>query len=163
MMQYATSYFHPPTWLWKHMVLELHGGKIQGFDELPTPQEETYFAVEYQKSFYIGRVLQRSDDSHAMYKFLHKCSSQMFDWPKRDDIETCHDPCVFYGPVSVVGNAPFTSPQLMEIDQVFNWLRKSRKTKKWSNDGSHSFNGLFNPYVRNVVYWKAENVCCYFF
>lgn len=114
----------------KHMVLELHGGKIQGFDELPTPQEETYYAVEYQKSFYIGRVLQRSDDSHAMYKFLHKCSSQMFDWPKRDDIETCHDSCVFYGPVSVVGNAPFTSPQLMEIDQVFNWLRKSRKTKK---------------------------------
>ncbi|CAH3196220.1 unnamed protein product, partial [Porites evermanni] len=44
----------------KHMVLELHGGKIQGFDELPTPQEETYYAVEYQKSFYIGRVLQRS-------------------------------------------------------------------------------------------------------
>ena len=98
--------------------------------QLPTPQEETYYAVEYQKSFYIGRVLQRSDDSHAMYKFLHKCSSQMFDWPKRDDIETCHDSCVFYGPMSVVGNTPFTSPQLMEIDQVFNWLRKSRETKK---------------------------------
>ena len=115
----------------KHMVLELHGSKIQGFDELPTPQEGKYYAIEYQKSlFYIGRALQTSDESRAEYKFLHKCSAQLFDWPKRDDVDTCHDSCVFYGPVSVVGNAPFSIPQLVEIEQVFNWLRKSRKTKK---------------------------------
>ena len=36
----------------KHMVLELHGSKIQGFDEFPTPQEGKYYAIEYQKSFF---------------------------------------------------------------------------------------------------------------
>ena len=34
------------------MVLELHGSKIQGFDEFPTPQEGKYYAIEYQKSFF---------------------------------------------------------------------------------------------------------------
>ena len=113
----------------KHMALELHGHKTQGFEEFPSPQVGKYYAVEYQKSFYIGRALNTSDDRHTEYKFLHKSSATLFDWPKRDDIETCHDSCVFYGPVSVVGNAPFTIPQLTEIEQVFNWLRKSRKAK----------------------------------
>ena len=73
----------------KQVVLELHSSKIQGFDELPTPQEGKYYATEYQKSlFYIGRALQTSDESRAEYKFLHKCSAQLFDWPKRNDVDT---------------------------------------------------------------------------
>lgn len=110
------------------MVLKLHGSKIQGFDKLLTPQEGKYYAIEYQ--FDIGHALQTSDKSCAKYKFLHKCSTQLFDWPKCDDIDSCHDLRVFYSPVSVDGNAPFSIPHSMEIEQAFNWLRKSRKTKK---------------------------------
>lgn len=73
--------------------------------------------------FYIGRGLQTSDESRAEYKFLHKCSAQLFDWPKRDDVDTCHDSCVFYGLVSVVGNAPSISlaPEEQENEKMKLW------------------------------------------
>ena len=111
----------------KHMVLELHDGIIRGFEELSSVQEGKYYAIEYQKSFYIGRAVNTYDGLHTAYKFLHTSGAKVFDWPKRDDVDRCHDSCVFYGPVSIVGNGPFTTPQLPEIEQVFSWLRKSRK------------------------------------
>ena len=83
--------------------------------------------MEYQKSFYMGCALKTSDGLLTEYKFLHTSGAKVFNWPKCDDVDKCHDACVFYGPVSVVGNAPFTIPQLTEIEQVFSWLRKSRK------------------------------------
>ena len=113
----------------KHLVLELHHRKIQAFEVFPLPQQGKYYAIEYQKAFYIGRALTKSEGFQTEYKFLHTSGAKVFDWPKRDDVETCHDSCAFYGPVSVLGNAPFTIPQLTEIELVFSWRRKSRKAR----------------------------------
>ena len=51
----------------------------------------------------------------------------MFDWSRRDDIDRGHSSNVFYGPVTIVGVGPFTLPQLGEVEQVYQWLKKSRK------------------------------------
>ena len=110
----------------KHLILELHEQEVQGFDG-PAITEGKYYAVEYQKSFYFGRVLKSQDNSRIDFKFLHSTGARVFDWPVRDDIDTCHKSCVFYGPATIVGSSPFMFPQLTEVEQVFQHLRKSRK------------------------------------
>jgi len=89
-----------------------------------------YYAVEYPKTYYFGRALGSADGSFINFKFLHSTSSsgaKVFNWPRRDDIDRVHSSCVFYGPVVIVGIGPFTFPQLGEVEQVYQWLRKSRK------------------------------------
>ena len=111
----------------KHMILELHEKEVLCFDG-PAITEGQYYAVEYQKSFYFGRALNSSqDDSQIEFKFLHSTGARVFDWPVRDDIETCHMSCVFYGPITIVGVSPFVLPQLTEVEQVYQHIRKSRK------------------------------------
>lgn len=109
------------------MILELHEKEVLCFDG-PAITEGQYYAVEYQKSFYFGRALNSSqDDSQIEFKFLHSTGARVFDWPVRDDIETCHMSCVFYGPITIVGVSPFVLPQLTEVEQVYQHIRKSRK------------------------------------
>ncbi|KAK3746671.1 hypothetical protein QZH41_007951 [Actinostola sp. cb2023] len=114
----------------RHMILELHEKELHSFTR-PFVQQDRYYAVEYQKTYYFGRVLGSYDGAGFVdFKFLHStvCSgAKVFAWPRRDDIDRCHSSCVFYGPVAVVGVGPFTLPQLSEVEQVYQWLKKSRK------------------------------------
>ena len=113
----------------RHMIVELHEQELQSFTE-SSIQEGAYYAVEYQKTYYFGRALRCSDDAFINFKFLHSTSSsgaKVFDWPRRDDNDRVHRSCVFYGPVVIVGVGPFTFPQLSEVEQVYQWVRKSRK------------------------------------
>ena len=112
------------------MIVELHDQKLQSFTE-PSIQKDAYYAVEYQKAYYFGRALGSPDGSSLIdFKFLHSTVSsgaKVFDWPRRDDIDRVHSSNVFYGPAAIVGVGPFTLPQLSEVDQVYQWLKKSRK------------------------------------
>ena len=113
----------------RHMIVELHEQELQSFTE-PSIQEDKYYAVEYQKTYHFGRALGSPDGSFVNFKFLHSTVSsgeKVFNWPRRDDIDRVHSSCVFYGPVVIVGVGPFTFPQLSEVEQVYQWLRKSRK------------------------------------
>lgn len=38
------------------------------------------------------------------FKFLHKVGTGTFDWPERDDIDTPHISCIFFGPVNLQYN-----------------------------------------------------------
>ena len=111
----------------KHMILELHQQEVERLDGQAI-NEGKYYAVEYQKAFYFGRALKCQNDSLIKFKFLHSTGARVFDWPRRDDIDTCHKSCVFYGPVAIEGVGPFTLPQLTEAEHVYQHLRKSRKT-----------------------------------
>ena len=86
--------------------------------------------MEYQKSFYFGKALS-IDSGFIEFRFLHAVGARMFDWPRRDDVDTCHKSCVFYGPCAIAGGpltgGPFTFPQIGEIEHVLHYLRKSRK------------------------------------
>ena len=109
------------------MLLELHEQEVEGFGGSAIT-EGKYYAVEYQKTFYFGRALtNQASDSLIDFKFVHTTGARIFDWPRRDDVDKCHKSCVFYGPCSIVGVGPFTFPQLAEVDQVYQCLRKSRK------------------------------------
>ena len=106
----------------KSMIIELHMQVI-----LPTPPEdiicEKYYAVEYEKKFYFGRVVSVTDDKVEV-KFLHQVGIQTFDWPMRNDLDTVFKRRVFYGPVELSGTGPFHIPSLAEITKLFKHLRK---------------------------------------
>lgn len=115
-----------------HMILELHEQELRSFTQPSTCiQANQYYAIEYQKSYYFGRALGSPDgNSFVSFKFLHSTVSsgeKVFNWPRRDDIDTVHSSCVFFGPTVIVGVGPFSFPQLNEVEQVYHWLRKSRK------------------------------------
>lgn len=110
------------------MIVELHDQKLQSFKE-PSFQKDAYHAVEYQRAYYFGRALGSPDGSSFIdFKFLHSTVSsgaKVFDWPRRDDIDRVHSSNLFYGPVAIVGVGPFTLPQLSEVDQVYQCIKKS--------------------------------------
>ena len=111
------------------MILELHQQELQSFIE-PSVQKNAYYAVEYQKAYYFGRALGSPDGPFIDFKFLHcalSSGAKVLDWQRHGDINRVHSSNVFYGPVAIVGVGPFTSPQLSEVEQVYQWLKKSRK------------------------------------
>lgn len=94
----------------KHMILELHEGNLNNPYAFEFNVRE-YYAVEYLKSYYIGRVLDCPDDNYLQLKFLYSTGARVFDWPRRDDIDKCHQSRVIYGPMKICGCRPFTFPQ----------------------------------------------------
>jgi len=112
------------------MILELHEQELINIT-VSSIQTNQYYAVEYDKTWYFGHALGGPyDNSFVSFKFLHSTLSngeRVFNWPRRDDIDTVHSSCVFFGPVLIVGIGPFNFPQLNEIQQVYEWLKKSRK------------------------------------
>lgn len=113
-----------------HMILELQEQELSNFT-VPSVQANQYYAVEYNKSWYFGRALGSPDgNSCVRFKFLHSTltnGERVFNWPRRDDIATVHSSSVVFGPVVIVGIVPFNFPQLNEVHQVYQWLKKSRK------------------------------------
>ena len=80
------------------MIQELHQKKLSPLPPMPIQQRE-YYAVDYVKNVYIGRVLDVSID-WVHLKFLYKVGPTTFHWPRRDDVDKVHISTVFYGPVS---------------------------------------------------------------
>ena len=93
-------------------------------------QVESYYAVKYEKKYYIGRALafEHSKD-FVKFKFLHTLGADKFDLPKTDEIEVVHISRVFYGPVSLQDRCPFTLPRqyVREIGKIYSAVRKQRK------------------------------------
>ena len=63
------------------------------------------------------------------FKYLHPIrhganAADSFDWPRRDDVDNVHITCVFYGPVQLVGNTPFTVLEHEHVEKVFLYLQK---------------------------------------
>lgn len=110
----------------KVMIVELHEQDIYDLDS-PVIVEGRYYAVDYKRLFYFGRVI-KCTGSQVTFKFLYSVSASSFDWPKRDDIYTCPQSSIFYGPVTIVGAGPFTVPQHAEVGIVHRYFKKSRKT-----------------------------------
>ena len=102
------------------MIVELHEQELQSFTE-PSIQEGTYYAVEYQRTYYFSQAPGCPDGSFNNFKFYtqplqveQKCSTG------RDVmIMTGFTAHVFYGPVVIVGVGSFTFPQLSEVKQVY--------------------------------------------
>ena len=90
-----------------------------------------YYAVDYVNKFYIGRALRHDGQNFTQFKFLHSTgAAKEFNWPKTDDVERVHSSCIFYGPVSLRGNAPFTIAELEELEAVFRSVCKQKRSKQ---------------------------------
>ena len=114
----------------KLMIKELHQKKLSPLP--PTPvQKGEYYAVDYVKNFYIGRVLDVTKDC-VQFKFLHKVGATTFHWPRREDVDQAHTSSIFYGPVTVPSfiSGPFTIPELSHVEKLFKLIRKFRKFSK---------------------------------
>lgn len=68
---------------------------------------EHYYAVYYDDSWYIGRVIEIIDESMSRIKFL-KEDLHHFIWPKRDDIQQVQNKYIYYGPIILQGVGPFS-------------------------------------------------------
>ena len=111
----------------KLMIKELHQKKLSPLP--PTPvQKGEYYAVDYVKNFYIGRVLDVTKDC-VQFKFLHKVGATTFHWPRREDVDQAHTSSIFYGPVTVPSfiSGPFTIPELSHVEKLFKLIRKFSK------------------------------------
>ena len=76
-----------------------------------------YYAVDYVKNYYFGRVLEASKSS-VKFKFLQKVGTSTFDWHKRDDIDSSHTSCIYFGPVNLRYNKPFKIEKEAVVEKV---------------------------------------------
>ena len=73
----------------------------------PVITKDEYYAVYFDKTFYIGRVLNSPWLGKVSIKFLHSRGNQTYGWPGRDDICTVKEAFIFCGPLTLIGTGPF--------------------------------------------------------
>lgn len=87
---------------------------------------EKYYAVYYDASWYIGRVLS-VDESQKIFtiKFL-KYDLNGYIWPRKDDIQRVQRDFIFYGPINMTGNGPFHIKYIerIKIDRLYKNIKK---------------------------------------
>ncbi|XP_046667355.1 uncharacterized protein LOC124359039 [Homalodisca vitripennis] len=71
------------------------------------PMLEKYYAVFYDISWYLGRVVDFPDEGFSKIKFLKEGLGDSYEWPKHDDVQVIENKYLFYGPVPLIGNGPF--------------------------------------------------------
>ena len=96
------------------------------------PEVDSYYAVGYtlpRRRFYIGRVVNADcscenvqEPHHVQFTFLERRLCDQFTWPKRPDTECVPKPFVFWGPLALDGNLPFTVPDLKGVQAAFKRL-----------------------------------------
>ena len=69
-------------------------------DKLQPIHEGEYYAVEYQKAFYIGQIL-RNKNATLTIKFLHSVGTTVFTWPKCDSIDDCSPSRLIFDPLQI--------------------------------------------------------------
>jgi len=109
------------------MIQELHQKSLCPIPP-PTIQPGEYYAVDYVKTYYFGRVMKKSG-SFVEFKFLHRNSASTFHWPRRDDVDTVHFSNIFSDPVTVPQfiSGPFEIPELPAVEKLFKVIRKHKK------------------------------------
>ena len=106
----------------------IHDLHFQILSPMPSTgvQVGMYYAVDYVTTFYFGRVISVADN-FVEVKFLHSKGSTTYDWPRTDDVDRVHCSCIFYGPVLLKGNRPFTISTQREVEKVHLFIRKQHK------------------------------------
>ncbi|CAG9768534.1 unnamed protein product [Ceutorhynchus assimilis] len=81
---------------------------------VPEIHLENYYAVFYDQSWFIGRIIEDKGNAYYKIKFL-KAELDTFIWPRKEDIDTVYKDFIFYGPINLIGGGPF---ELKRADQV---------------------------------------------
>ena len=88
-------------------------------------QPGEYYAVDYIKNYYFGRVIDKND-SFVQFKFLHRVGATTYHWPRRDDMDRVHLSNIFAGPITVPHfiSGPFEIPEQPAVEKLFRVIRK---------------------------------------
>lgn len=86
---------------------------------------EHYYSVYFDEDWFIGRIIEKIDENKFVVKFLEK-NFDKFVWPKREDIQEINRHFIFYGPIQLEGNDPFSvkRPDLLRIKNKYKSLKK---------------------------------------
>lgn len=89
------------------------------------PRLEMYYGVYYDLDWYVGRVIDFPDEGLSKVKFLKKVLNN-FNWPEHEDIQTVQNKYIFFGPIKLDGNGPFTISrgQINKIRLVYAKVKK---------------------------------------
>lgn len=112
------------------MIVELHE-KMLSMQSDNEVQVESYYAIAYEKRFFIGRLLS-SDPSGLMHmKFLHSIQYKgetSFRWPQRDDIDIVHPARIVYGPLDMELNENHTfTIKSINLNSLFKSYNKQKQ------------------------------------
>ena len=99
------------------MIQELHQKRLCPIPP-PTIQPREYYAVDYIKNYYFGRIIDKND-RFVQFKFLHRVGATTYHWPRRDDMDRV-------GPVTVPHfiSGPFEIPEQPAVEKLFRVIRK---------------------------------------
>ena len=105
----------------------LTGGKTQcdkqGDESIIKVSTEKYYAVYYDKTFYIGCALSLVSQEFVKSKFLHSVPDSKFAWPTKDDIDCVHKKFIFFGPLTLEGVGPFRVAELKSVQCTFKQIK----------------------------------------
>ena len=106
------------------MIQELHQKRLCPIPP-PAIQPREYYAVDYIKNYYFGRVIGKND-CFVQFKFLHRVGATTYHWPRRDDMDRVHLSNIFAGPVTVPHfiSGPFEIPEQPAVEKLFRVIRK---------------------------------------
>ena len=106
------------------MIQELHQKRLCP-NPPPAIQPRKYYAVDYIKNYYFGRIIDKND-SFVQFKFLHRVGATTYHWPRRDDMDRVHLSNIFAGPVTVPHfiSGPFETPEQPAVEKLFRVIRK---------------------------------------
>ena len=109
------------------MIQELHQKRLCPIPP-PTIQPGEYYAVDYIKNYYFGRVIVKND-SFVQFKFLHRVGATIYHWPRRDDVDRVHLSNIFAGPITVPHfiSGPFEIPEQPAVEKLFRVIRKHKR------------------------------------
>lgn len=85
-------------------------------------ESEKYYAVYYDKTFYIGRIIEVFENS-AKIKFF-KSELDIYKWAKETNIQIVQNEYLFFGPVTLIGTEPFHLSRHEKIN-IFSCLLKN--------------------------------------
>lgn len=85
-----------------------------------------YYSVFYDDKWYLGQITSFADEQNTMayMKFLKEFQPGVFKWPKRADESIVAREYIFYGPVELAGEGPFTTDQMQLISIKYRTMKK---------------------------------------
>ena len=111
------------------MIQELHQKRLCPIPP-PTIQPGEYYAADYIKNYYFGRVIDKND-SFVQFKFLHRVGATTYHWPRREDMDRVHLSNIFSGPITVPHfiSGPSEIPEQPAVEKLFRVVGNKRGFK----------------------------------
>jgi len=108
------------------MIAELHEHTLTSLSA-PQPEIELYYAVDYGKKLFVGRLLS-IESGLLKFKFLHSMQNKgckTFYWPSSADVDIVQPSRLVYGPLQMhLDKRHNFVVDKIDLDKLFRFYRK---------------------------------------